>query len=149
MKHQKTIYITLLILGLIFSVFAGFYFNWQNGFEFKGYWFRSTPNLVDIALNSSLELKLRSTLVGNLFYSIFAILFFVKQPELRKSSELIAFIVLVSLINISDLYSIYQDINNEFIGRHIRIGLIIFIIGVLCVRKLKSKSEKVNTSGKA
>jgi len=139
MKHYKFISITLLSLGLVFSVLLGFNFNLSQGFEFKGFWFYFPPNLMDIAFISSGETLLKSNLIGYVFYLIFGIIYFKQNPSFRKSPVFIAFLILVALVFISDFYSMYLDFNDAFNGRHFRVGLIVFILGILSYRQTSSK----------
>jgi hypothetical protein len=136
---------SLLILGLLFSTTLGFKFNLSQGFEFKGFWISLPIQLFDFAVKSSNELSLTSQLIGYLIYLIFGILC-LKRFDLSIKTNMITFIIFCGLIGIvflSDFYSFYQDLNNQFTGRHFRIGLTVFLLGLTIFYRLNT--NKVST----
>jgi len=123
---------SLLALGLLFSSIAGFNFNLTDGFHFHNFWVRTPLPLVDIATKNSSDLHLNSHLIGYLFYLVFGMISFGETDwsNWRNSMGFIAFVALVGLVIISDFNSFYQEITHQFTGRHIRMGLLVFLIGL-------------------
>lgn len=145
MKKQNLIASALLILGLLFSATLGFKFNLSNGFEYKGLWFFVPVQFFDLAVKSSNETFLTSHLIGYLFYILFAIYCF-KQFDLSLKAIrmiLIVFCILTGMVLLSDFYSFYQDLNNQFTGRHFRIGLTVFTIGLILIFRLNAPKESM------
>ena len=141
MNKRNILILSVLILGLLFSATVGFKFNLSQGFEFKGFWMSLPVQFFDFAGEGSDELNLTSQLIGYLFYLIFGILCLKRLGPLFKPYKalVIIFFGLISLVFVSDFYSFYQDLNNQFIGRHFKIGFTVFLLGLM----LYSKTQKL------
>ncbi len=132
MKKQNIFIFSLLILGLLFSATMGFKFDLANGFELKGWWISIPLQIFDFAGQSSNELALNSQLIGYVFYLMFGLVS-LKIHNLQANTSkfmFVTFFILIGLVFVSDFYSFYQDINNEFSGRHFGVGLLVFFLGL-------------------
>jgi len=125
--------LALLLCGLLFSSIAGFNFNLANGFHFHNFWFKVPLQIFDFAGGSSGELFLNSQLLGYLFYLLFGMISFekIEWSNLRSSLSFIAFVALIGMVVINDFYCFYLDLTAQFTGRHFRVGLLVFLIGLL------------------
>ena len=132
MKKQNIFIFSLLILGLLFSATMGFKFDLANGFELKGWWISIPLQIFDFAGQSSNELALNSQLIGYVFYLMFGLASLKKHDLQANTSKFlfVTFFILIGLVFISDFYSFYLDINNEFGGRHFGVGLLVFLLGL-------------------
>lgn len=144
MNKRNILTFSLLILGLLFSAIIRFKFNLSQGFEFKGFGISLPTQFLDFAGVSSNELSLNSQLIGYVFYLIFGMLYLKRVDfSVKPSPIIIVFLGLVGVVILSDLYSFYQDLNNQFTGRHFRIGLTVFLIGLVIFNKFKANKTKV------
>ena len=147
MKKKNYIFLLLLILGLVFSSTFGFKFHLNQGFEIIGFWIKYPTQILDVAITSSNELALTSHLLGHIFYLIFGIATTKKInfKNTRNKIIVIVFFALVSITILSEFYSYIQELSDLFIGRHIRIGLPIFLLGVLILQDV-IKNSKIDYS---
>lgn len=122
----------ILMTGLIFSATFGFKYNLAHGLELKGFWISIPIQFLDFAVTSSNQLFLTSQLIGYLFYFIFGILCMKYFGSLISNARimLIIYFGLIGIVFLSEIYSIYQDLNNQFTGRHFRIGFTVFLLGL-------------------
>jgi hypothetical protein len=145
MLYKFSTRIIFLLLGLFFSVIAGFYFNLSNGFVFQGFYLTPQFQLLDLAVYCSPEIFLNSQLIGYTFYLIFGIACAKKMdlwPDKMDRTSIVSFFLLIGLVFISDFYSFYQDLTNQFTGRHFRIGMLVFLIGLsICMRLQRIDSK--------
>jgi hypothetical protein len=133
MNFKHPIPFILLLLGYFFSSVAGFHFNLSNGFNFQDFYVNPQFQLLDFALYCSPEVCLNSQLFGYFFYLVFAIDCAKKMEYYSGKGDrimLFSFFLLLGLVFISDFYSFYQDLSNQFTGRHFRIGFLVFLIGL-------------------
>ena len=140
MKYKHPIHFMLLLLGYFFSSVAGFRFNLANGFYFQDFYLEPQFQIFDLALYCSPEVFLNSQSIGYLFYLIFAVGCAKKLEHYSGTGDrlmLISFFLLVGLVFISDFYSFYQDLNNQFTGRHFRVGFLVFLIGLSIYYRLQ------------
>lgn len=140
MNYKHPIPFILLLLGYFFSSVAGFHFNLSNGFDFQDFYVKPQFQFLDLALLCSPEVCLNSQLIGYLFYLAFAIDSAKKFGYYSSKGDrimLISFFLLVGLVFISDFYSFYQDLTNQFTGRHFRIGFFVFLVGLTIFYRLQ------------
>ncbi len=132
MNSKQKLSLGFLILGLIFSSIIRVRFNVSNGFEFQGFWIMPLPSIFDFAAISSSDLALTSTSFGYLFLGVFGLLMLSDFKALRqKTTSLTVFLVLTLLALVFESVSIIQDISSSFGGQHLRIGLALFLFGLL------------------
>lgn len=131
MNKEEKLNLIILCLGLVFCSILGFHFNLNNGLEFKFIWFYFPSKLIDYAGGSSNQLFLTSHIIGYVFYLIFGIRYFKKYYMTEKTNKILfsIYFTLIALVFISEFYSYYQELTNQFTGRHLRIGLIVFQFG--------------------
>lgn len=140
MNYKHPIPFILLLLGYFFSSVAGFHFNLSNGFDIQEFYVNPQFHFFDLALFCSPEVSLNSQLIGYLFYLVFAIDSAKKMEFYSGKGDrimLISFFLLIGLVFISDFYSFYQDLTNQFTGRHFRIGFLVFLIGLSIYYRLQ------------
>ncbi len=132
MNSKQKLSLGFLILGLIFSSIIRVRFNVSNGFEFQGFWITPLPSIFDFAAIRSSDLVLTSTSFGYLFLIISGLFMFIDFKALRqKNTSLTVFLVLTLLALVFEFVSIIQDISSSFVGQHLRIGLVLFLFGLL------------------
>ena len=144
MNSKQKLSLGFLILGLIFSSIIRVRFNVSNGFEFQGFWITPLPSIFDFAVIRSSDLALTSTSFGYLFLIISGLFMLSDFKALRqKNTSLIIFLVLTFLALVFEFVSIIQDISSSFVGQHLRIGLVLFLFGLLILvnsyRSIKNK----------
>lgn len=132
MNSKQKLSLGFLILGLILSSIIRVRFNVSNGFEFQGYWITPLPSIFDFAVVKSSDLTLTSTILGYLFLGISGLFMLSDFKALRhKTTNLTIFLVLTLLALVFESVSIIQDISSSFAGQHLRIGLALFVFGLL------------------
>ena len=144
MNSKQKLSLGFLILGLIFSSIIRLRFNVSNGFEFQGFWITPLPSIFDFAVVRSSDLALTSTSFGYLFLIISGLFMLSDFKALRqKNTSLIIFLILTLLALVFEFVSIIQDISSSFVGQHLRIGLVLFLFGLLILvnsfRSIKNK----------
>ena len=144
MNSKQKLSLGFLILGLIFSSIIRVRFNVSNGFEFQGFWITPLPSIFDFAVVRSSDLALTSTSFGYLFLIISGLFMLSDFKALRqKTTSLTVFLVLTLLALVFEFVSIIQDISSSFVGQHLRIGLVLFLFGLLILvnsfRSIKNK----------
>ncbi len=143
-KHIIIIIYALLILGLLFTEAFGFKFHLHHGFSFDGFWLRFPLNIFDFGGDSS-DLFLTSHLIGYLFYLGAGYLIHKNYPVDKQGAKLLLplFFAIVTAVFISDFYSYYQDLNNIFAGRHLKMGGLVFLIGALLVKRIRNSYKQI------
>ena len=132
MTSKQKLSLIFLILGLVFSTIIRVRFNVSNGFEFQDFWITPIPSIFDFAAIRSSDLALTSTSFGYLFFVIFGLLMLIDFKTLiQKTTSLTIFLVLSLLALVFESVSIIQDISSSFVGQHLRIGLALFLFGLL------------------
>ena len=132
MNSKQKLSLGFLILGLIFSSIIRVRFNVSNGFEFQGFWITPLPSVFDFAAIRSSDLALTSTSFGYLFIVISGLFMLSDFKALRKkTTSLTVFLVLTLLALVFESVSIIQDFSSSFGGQHLRIGLALFLFGLL------------------
>ena len=132
MNTKQKLSLAFLILGLIFSSIIRVRYNVSNGFEFQGFWITLLPSIFDFAAMRSSDLALTSTSLGYLFLVISGLFMLSDFKALKhKTTSLIVFLVLTLLALVFESFSIIQDISSNFAGQHLRIGLALFLFGLL------------------
>ena len=132
MNSKQKLSLGFLILGLIFSSIIRVRFNVSNGFEFQSFWITPLPSVFDFAAIRSSDLALTSTSFGYLFLCVFGLLMLSDFKAIRqKTTSLTVFLVLTLLAIVFESVSIIQDISSSFGGQHLRIGLALFLFGLL------------------
>ena len=144
MNSKQKLSLGFLILGLIFSSIIRVRFNVSNGFEFQCFWITPLPSIFDFAVVRSSDLALTSTSFGYLFLIISGLFMLSDFKALRqKNTSLIIFLILTLLALVFEFVSIIQDISSSFVGQHLRIGLVLFLFGLLILvnsfRSIKNK----------
>lgn len=137
--HQKVIFI-LLILGVIFSSFIRIKFNLSDGFEYHGFWIRLLPLPIFDYAGGSNELKLTSTIVGYLFYLVSGLMMLKNHKKVISWASVFIAIILISIL-FETIYMI-QDMNQKFIGQHLRVGPFLLIVGIILFYEDKIKLSK-------
>jgi len=132
MNSKQKLSLGFLILGFILSSIIRVRFNLSDGFEFQGFWITLPLPFFDFAASSSTDLTLTSTSLGYLFLVVFGLLMLSDFKVLRqKTTSLTVFLVLTLLALVFESASIIQDINSSFTGQHLRIGVALFLSGLL------------------
>ena len=147
MNSKQKLSLGFLILGLVFSTIIRVRFNVSNGFEFQDFWITPIPSIFDFAAIRSSELALTSTSFGYLFFVIFGLLMLSDFKALRqKNTSLTIFLVLSLLALVFESISVIQDISSSFVGQHLRMGLALFLFGLLIhvnnYRTINNKPEQ-------
>ena len=145
MNTKQKLSLAFLILGLIFSSIIRVRFNVSNGFEFQGFWITLLPSIFDFAAMRSSDLALTRTSLGYLFL-VFSGLFMLSDFKAlkHKTTSLIVFLLLTLLALVFESFSIIQDISSNFAGQHLRIGLALFLFGLLIlVNNSRTSNRKV------
>lgn len=148
MTTKQKILFGLLILGLIFSSLVRIRFNLSDGFIFHDVWTKLLPlPLFDYAKQSG-DLSLTSTIIGYLFFAVSGILLVseVKTNKLAKA-VLTGFLLITVYSTYFEWTSLMQDINSHFIGQHLRMGPVLFLLGlVLYIRNYRTHRVKRETT---
>jgi hypothetical protein len=136
MNSKQKLSLGFLILGLILSSIVRVRFNVSNGFEFQDFWITPIPSIFDFAAIRSSDLALTSSFFGYFFLAISGLLMLSDFKALRhKTAYLTVFLVLTLLALVFESVSIIQDISSSFAGQHLRIGLALFLFGLLILVK--------------
>lgn len=125
--------ILLLVLGALASIFL-VKFNFHNGFEYVGIKIQSS--LIDYAGTSSVDTFLTSQIVAYFIFLIF-ILSIKKQLADNKQLATTVFLLIVLIGIFNESFAFYESFNGTFKGRHLRIGNLITILGVVFLIKIK------------
>lgn len=131
MNFKQKIALIFLILGLIFSSVFRMKFNLSDGFEFHNFWITIIPSIFDYA-GSSNEPELTSTFFGYILFIIFGLLLIRvnKDVNIVKNTSLFIFLTITFIAFIAESWSLIQDVNSIFSGKHFRIGPILFLVGL-------------------
>ncbi len=153
MRGKKIALLGLVILGLLFSSILGFDFNLANGFEFHRFWYKPSLQLVDYA-GSSPDLQLTSQLAGYVFYLLFGMIIFpqIDWTNGRNAFYFLVFVALTAVVIFSDFYSFYQDLTHQFNGRHLRLGMLTGLTGLVLYARFQrqtSAQSVTNDHGKS
>uniref|UniRef100_UPI0032176289 hypothetical protein n=1 Tax=uncultured Draconibacterium sp. TaxID=1573823 RepID=UPI0032176289 len=147
MNAKQKLLLGLLIFGFILSSIIRVRFNLSDGFEFHNFWITPIPSIFDFAALSSSELELTTTILGYLSFLIAGILMLriVRSSANNKDLSVIAFLVVTCFAIIFEFSSVIQDLNSSFGGKHLRMGLILFVISLTLLfkshRELKLKNK--------
>lgn len=142
MNLRQKITLGFLILGFIFSSIIRIRFNIDNGFEFHNLWITWIPSFFNFALLSSSEQTLTTTFLGYSFFiaSGFLMLKPTKGPG-AKNKGLVFFLGLVAFALTFELISLFQDLFFSYYGQHLRMGLLIFLLGIIIFRQTLHSSK--------
>ncbi len=137
MKTNQKVILVLLAIGLLFSSIIRIKFNLSNGFEYHGFWIRFLPLPIFDYAGGSNDPKLTSTIFGYLFYLVTGLMM------LYNHKKIISWVsVFIAIIFISFLFEtsyMIQDMNQKFVGQHLRVGPFLFLIGIILLYKDKIK----------
>ena len=142
MNGKKIALLSLVILGLLFSSILGFDFNLADGFEFHRFWFKPSLQLVDYA-GSSPDMQLTSQLAGYVFYLLFGMFVFpqIDWTNHRNAFYFLVFVALTTSVIFGDFYSFYQDLTHQFNGRHLRLGQLTGLIGLVLYARIQRQES--------
>ena len=130
MNIKQKIALLFLLLGLVFSSLFRMRFNLSDGFEFHNFWITIIPSIFDYA-SSSNEPELTSTFFGYILFVIFGLLLIRvnKDANIVKNTSLFIFLTITFIAFTAESWSLIQDVNSNFSGKHFRIGPILFLVG--------------------
>lgn len=130
LRHKGSL--VFLILGFFLSSVIRMKFNISNGFEFHNLWITWLPSFFDFALLSSSEHALTTTFLGYIFFISSGFLMLNNLKNLgNKNKRLTTFLGLSAFALLFELISLAQDLFTSYYGQHLRIGLILFILGII------------------
>jgi hypothetical protein len=140
MNSKKIILWIILLAGLVFSSTIRLKFNLHGGFTFSSLWFTLIPiPLFDYGNISPINL-LTTTVVGYLFYIAYGIIFLISGKHRFTLIILIVGLLSLSIIGSAiEISTFLHDINGQYVGRHLRMGPTIFILGLYSMIQIKSK----------
>ncbi len=142
MNTQQKFFVSLSILGLVFSSMLRITFNATPDFEFVDFWLKAIPLPFFDYAGSSNETHLTTTFVGYIFYFLTGILLlkFTKGDRLLFPL-LCGFMLLTTCAIYIEYSSIIQDINSNYQGQHMRIGPFLFLWAYLIITKYPKRLE--------
>ena len=140
MNSKKIILWTILLAGLVLSSTIRLKFNLHEGFTFSNLWITLIPlPFFDHGNITPIEF-LTTTVVGYLFYIAFGIMFLISGKHRFTMIILIVGLLTLSIIgSVIEISTFLQDINGQYVGRHLRMGPTIFILGLYTMIQTKSK----------
>lgn len=143
MSSKKNILWIILFAGLVFSSIIRLKFNLHGGFTYSNLWFTLLPRpLFDYGNISPINL-LTTTTVGYFFFIAYGIIFLTYGKHRLTLTILIIGLLSLSIIgSVVEISTLFQDINGQYMGRHLRIGPTIFILGLYTMIQRKSKSKE-------
>jgi len=133
---MRTLTFVFLILGLLCSIFIRIdFFSTNNIFEYR---LVASPHFsfADIAFNSSVEKTFSSQIISTVFYLLSVLSIFLDKKRKSISLDNFLFMGLVSFQLLYDFFCIYKVSINEYEGEHLRIGLILFLLGIFVWKKM-------------
>jgi len=148
MTTKQKILLGLLILGLVFSSLVRLQFNLSDGFVSHGVMIKFIPlPLFDYAGQSG-DLSLTSTIFGYLFFLLAGVLLFLKTRKNKLQRRLwLGFLFITLYATYFEWTSLMQDINLTYAGQHLRMGPVLFLLGlVLYIRSYRTHRGKRETS---
>ena len=123
---KRTTSITLLVLALLFSDFIIMSFNLSGGFQSSGIKFQLLP-LIAFSVNISEHAFLTSSIVGYILFTFFLLANFKRAKVVAPKSFYTALFSCVASV-LFELYSFACDSTNNYMGQHLRIGLLLFLM---------------------
>lgn len=134
LRHKITL--AFLFLGFIFSSIIRIRFNIDNGFEFHNLWITWIPSFFNFALLSSSEQTLTTTFLGYIFFVTSGFIMFKSTKGLEsKNKSLIFFLGLSAFALLFESISLIQDLFFSYYGQHMRIGLLLLIMGLVIFKR--------------
>ncbi len=154
MKTKQKLTLALLILGFILSSTVRIRFNISDGFEFHNFWITPIPSVFDFAVRSSPDYELTTTILGYLSFLIAGIIMIKMVGKYNNSNlSIFVFLIVTFCAILFEFSSVIQDLNSNYGGKHLRIGLILFLISLLLLvrrnRELKLKTTNDRFAGSA
>lgn len=148
MTTKSKILLALLILGLVFSSLVRLQFNLSDGFVSHGVMIKFIPLPLFDYDGQSGDLSLTSTIFGYLFFLLTGVLFFLETMENKLQRRLwLGFLFITLYATYFEWMSLMQDINLTYAGRHLRMGPVLFLLGlVLYIRSYRAQRVKRETS---
>lgn len=132
MNIRQRISLVFLFIGLLFSSIIRVRFNISNGFEFHNWWVTWTPSIFDFALLSSSEHALTSTFGGYLFFALSGFLMLNHMKDFGYKNKMLSAFLGLSVIALAfELISLGQDLFTSYYGQHLRMGLLLFLLGIV------------------
>ena len=124
MKRQTAL--VILIAGLIFSQFIIMNYNVNDGFEFHGMKIR-IGSLLQLHFSRSDRTTLTTSVFGYILFGIFLIMN-IKNKNARVSKLFEPTLIVCVLSIIFELRNIILDMNNNYVGQRLSIGIILFAL---------------------
>ncbi|MDQ0067379.1 hypothetical protein J2T03_003306 [Chryseobacterium lathyri] len=135
MDQKKIIAAIILIAGFLTSIYVGINISTKNNIFLYDFVINKHFSIIDIAIASSEETVFKSQLISILLYLFFIILF-LRQGN--KSFIVYIFCSLILLDIIFETYCTYLVLNDKYPGQHLRLNIIIFLLGLSVLKKFKS-----------
>lgn len=148
MTTKQKILLGLLILGLVFSSLVRLQFNLSDGFVSHGVMIKFIPLPLFDYVGHSGDLSLTSTIFGYLFFLLSGVLLFLETRKNKLQRRLwLGFLFIALYATYFEWTSLMQDINLHFIGQHLRMGPVLFLLGLfLFIRSYRTHRVKDETS---
>lgn len=146
MNLRNKVALVFLILGFIFSCIIRVRFNIAHGFEFHNFWITWMPSFFDFALLSSNEHALTTTFLGYAFFAISGLLMLNYRKALRNNNKsLLIFMGLTAFALLFEVISLAQDFFTSYYGQHLRMGLLLFLLGIVIFSRIYHSPKFINT----
>lgn len=148
MIKKPKILLALLILGLVFSSLVRLQFNLSDGFVSHGVMTKFIPLPLFDYKGQSGDLSLTSTIFGYLFFLLSGVLLFMETRRNKLQRRLwLGFLFITLYATYFEWTSLMQDINLTYAGQHLRMGPVLFLLGlVLYIRSYRTQRVKHETT---
>jgi len=148
MNTKPKILLGLLILGLVFSSLVRLQFNLSDGFVSHGVMTKFIPLPLFDYKGQSGDLLLTSTIFGYLFFLLAGVLLFLETRKNKLERRLwLGFLFITLYATYFEWTSLMQDINLTYAGQHLRMGPVLFLLGlVLYIRSYRTHQVKGETT---
>ena len=145
MTTKQKIILGLLMLGLVFSSLVRLRFNLSDGFVSHGMRTQLLPLPIFDFAKASKDLSLTSTIIGYLFFAVSGVLLLLEAINNKLLRSLwVGFLLVTVYATYFEWTSLMQDINSTFAGQHLRMGTVLFLLGlILFYRNYQVKRVKV------
>ena len=148
MMTKPRILLGLLILGLVFSSLVRLQFNLSDGFVSHGVMTKLIPLPLFDYKGQSGDLSLTSTIFGYLFFLLSGVLLFLETRKNKLQRRLrLGFLFITLYATYFEWTSLMQDINLTYTGQHLRMGPVLFLLGlVLYIRNYRTHRVQRETT---
>lgn len=144
MSSKKIIVWIFLFAGLFFSSMIRLKFNLYGGFTFSNLWITLIPMPVFDYGNNSPILHLTTTVIGYFFYAAFGIALLISGTHRFTLTILVVGLLSLSIIgSVTEISTYFQDINGHYMGRHLRMGPTIFILGLYSLIQINQRGKRI------